>query len=111
MWEYWAHEASLLPLDLHPLLRWRMAAADRGDYRAIGKARTETPDFWFRGGATIHVDLRDGRLLRIISKRIDDADRLRAEVAFRTGDETGTVAAVTYGGEPFAFMHGEEIEA
>jgi uncharacterized protein len=45
--ECWAHEASLVPLDLHPLMRWRMARAQRGDgtYKAMDRFGIENRSF------------------------------------------------------------------
>lgn len=79
------------------------------------------PDFWFRGGATVIVDLRDGRLQRIIRQRICNDARLRSQRDFILGcdvalamaaaasDASAHGCAVTgVEAEPFAFVHGAE---
>jgi uncharacterized protein YcaQ len=42
--EYWAHEASLIPVSLHPLLRWRMAGVEREAWGSIARIVREQPD-------------------------------------------------------------------
>lgn len=75
--------------------------------------REEEPDFWFRGGATIIVDLRDGRLTHVIRKRIDNDERLERQRRFIFSDGTALAMAARSssdgdGGvaEPFAMIHG-----
>jgi len=42
--EYWAHEASLIPVELHPLFRWRMADVDGEAWGSISRVIREQPD-------------------------------------------------------------------
>ena len=55
LFEYWAHEASLLPLATQPLLRWRMedARAGVGTWKGIAKFLRERRDFVDRALDTI----------------------------------------------------------
>lgn len=47
LFEYWGHEASLIPLPMQPLFRWRMAEAEAGAgvWGNIRKFRDEHPAF------------------------------------------------------------------
>jgi uncharacterized protein YcaQ len=47
LFEYWAHEASLVPLENQPLLRWRMEAARSGDgmWKGVAKFLNERGPF------------------------------------------------------------------
>jgi uncharacterized protein YcaQ len=42
--EYWAHEASLVPLATHPLLRWRMARAHIEPWGSIRRLADDKPE-------------------------------------------------------------------
>lgn len=46
LFEYWGHEASLLPLAMYPLMRWRMERASRGEgiYRQLAQFGQERQD-------------------------------------------------------------------
>jgi uncharacterized protein len=45
LFEYWAHEASLVPVELQPLLRWRMARADEEAWGSMVRAARDFPQF------------------------------------------------------------------
>jgi uncharacterized protein YcaQ len=45
LFEYWAHEASLLPVRLHPFLRWRMAAAEEHAWGNMVRLQRERPGY------------------------------------------------------------------
>lgn len=78
------------------------------DLQDLQHGHHRTPDFIFRGGATLIIDLRDGSLRYVIRKRIDDEQRLESQRVFlQTGNDG---LALTYRAprpddNPFAMTH------
>ena len=60
LFEYWGHEASLLPVESQPLFRWRMAAAEAGEgiWGSIARFGHEKSDYV--GGILAEIEKRRG---------------------------------------------------
>ena len=60
LFEYWAHEASYLPVRLQPFLRWRMAAAEQHAWGSMVRIQRERPGYV----AEIEARVREGGPLK-----------------------------------------------
>ncbi len=61
LFEYWGHEASLIPIDMQPLLRWRMARADDLAWAGVARVAKDEPG-----------------LVKRVLKLVDDEGPIRA---------------------------------
>ena len=55
LFEYWAHEASLLPVELQPLLRWRMAEARDKAWGNLRRLARRDPGYVASVRAEVHA--------------------------------------------------------
>lgn len=69
-------------------------------------------DFWFRGGATVLLDLESREVRYCIGKGIASAERLDRQRRFVSGDSDGSLGVTYFGdprtrdeAEPFALLH------
>jgi uncharacterized protein YcaQ len=97
VFEYWAHEASFLPVRLHPYLRWRMAAAEQHAWGNMVRLQRERPGFVTEVLDRVRADgpLKAGDLLEEKRERSGEmwdwhAGKVALEWLFFTGEVTAT---------------------
>ena len=97
VFEYWAHEASFLPVGLQPYLRWRMAAAEQHAWGNMVRLQRERPGFVadVRERVRTGGPLKAGDLLEAPRERSGQmwdwhAGKVALEWLFFTGEVTAT---------------------
>src|SRR4051794_25419204 len=97
VFEYWAHEASFLPVRLQPCLRWRMAAAEEHAWGNMVRLQRERPGFVAEVLERVRAEgpLKAGDLLEGKRERSGEmwdwhAGKVALEWLFFTGEVTAT---------------------
>ena len=97
VFEYWAHEASFLPVRLQPYLRWRMAAAEEHAWGNMVRVQRERPGFVAEVLERVRTDgpLKAGDLIEGKRERSGEmwdwhAGKVALEWLFFTGAVTAT---------------------
>ena len=97
VFEYWAHEASFLPVRLQPYLRWRMAAAEQHAWGNMVQLQRDRPGFVAEVLERVRTEgpLKAGDLLEGRRERSGDmwdwhAGKVALEWLFFTGAVTAT---------------------
>jgi hypothetical protein len=74
MFEYWAHEASLVRVDLEPALRFRMAAAEQHAWGGMRRLAQERPDLvtWVRAEVAERGPLTSREIRDDVPRRKED---------------------------------------
>jgi uncharacterized protein YcaQ len=71
LFEYWGHEASLLPVELYPLLRWRMERASTDAWGGMQRVSRERPELLER----LVEDVRERGPISAAELAADEAPR------------------------------------
>jgi uncharacterized protein len=97
VFEYWAHEASFLPVRLQPYLRWRMAAAEQHAWGNMVRLQRDRPGFVAEVLERVRTEgpLKAGDLLEGRRERSGEmwdwhAGKVALEWLFFTGAVTAT---------------------
>ncbi len=76
LFEYWGHAASYLPVDLHPLLRWRMRRAEAGigTWKAVATLAADHPEYieWVYQEVLARGPIGAGKIAEDAERRTDN---------------------------------------
>ncbi|WP_132187118.1 MULTISPECIES: winged helix-turn-helix domain-containing protein [Kribbella] len=103
--EYWAHEASLIPVETHPLMRWRMARAASEAWGGPRSIATQRPDLVKQ----VLGDVRDHGPLT--ARQIDDdVERERNNWGWNWSDVKQALEFLFFAGEITVARRNQQFE-